>query len=190
MRFPKGSQHPNWKGGIHCDGRKAILKPDHPYATKQGYVLESRLVMEEHLGRYLLPYEKVHHINGNPTDNRIENLLVLTQNVHARNHNNSKAKYYLLDNPNWLKNEYLNKSKTSKQLAEIICCHKDTVVRYLSKFRIKKIPYSGTEIRFPQLRNKEWLINQRKTMTQHQIAQIVGCYRTSVYRALKRFNLS
>ena len=37
-------------------------------------IREHRIIMEKHLGRKLEPWEHVHHIDGNKTNNKIENL--------------------------------------------------------------------------------------------------------------------
>jgi uncharacterized protein (DUF1330 family) len=83
----------SWKGGrtIATEGYVLIYNPAHPHKQISKYVLEHRLVMEKHLGRYLTPKEIVHHINGIPDDNRPENLMLFKNSKeHTRFHLSNK----------------------------------------------------------------------------------------------------
>lgn len=70
------------QGRFNNKGYYYIKVPSHPYARKDKYVAEHRLVMEKSLGRYLKLEEIVHHINGIRNDNRIENLALVTRKTH------------------------------------------------------------------------------------------------------------
>jgi len=74
----RGENHHLWKGGrrIHERGYVMVYRPDHPRSYSNGYIMEHRIVMEQHLGRLLNDEEVVHHKNGNKEDNRIENLIL------------------------------------------------------------------------------------------------------------------
>lgn len=77
-----GNANSSWKGGrtIDKDGYILILSPQHSNANSHGYVREHRLVMEQQLGRPLLPNEVVHHKDENKQNNAPENLQIFDQN--------------------------------------------------------------------------------------------------------------
>lgn len=77
-----------------------IRQEDHPFADKDGFVEEHRVVMEELIGRPLTSKEVVHHINGRKSDNRPSNLwLFSSRREHMQYHNharqNTKKPHYV-----------------------------------------------------------------------------------------------
>lgn len=72
-----------WRGGAIADKHGYLLVhfPEHPQATKAGYVRQHRLIAERLLGRPLRPGEVVDHANRDTSDNRDENLRVFPSNA-------------------------------------------------------------------------------------------------------------
>ena len=62
-----------------------VLKPGIIKSSKLSDMLyEHRVIAEKVLQRTLTRDEEVHHINGIPGDNRLENLLVINQSIHKK----------------------------------------------------------------------------------------------------------
>ena len=85
--FKKGEPSLNNKGGYQSPvGYLWIWKPEHHRANKSGYVLNCILVVEDKTKRELLSSEVVHHKNEIKSDDRIENLQVMTREEHKSYH--------------------------------------------------------------------------------------------------------
>ena len=74
---------------IHPDGYVMTVCADKVHR------LQHTIVVEENIGRKLLKAEIVHHINEDKTDNRIENLSIMTLSDHTKLHR-VKAKTIIL----------------------------------------------------------------------------------------------
>lgn len=70
---------PNWKGG-NSKRKDGYIHNGHENREQH------RIIMERHIGRPLLRTEHVHHINLDKSDNRIENLEILSPSEHAKRH--------------------------------------------------------------------------------------------------------
>lgn len=69
---------------LYC-GRYYVI--DYSLNRRHFAIQRARIVMEKYLGRLLKPEEVVHHINGDITDDRIENLMLFPNtNEHIKEH--------------------------------------------------------------------------------------------------------
>lgn len=76
-RIKTGENHHGWKGGRTIHAGYVYMTTDDGRR-----VLEHRLKAEKALGRKMNPWEVVHHINGDRTDNRNCNLLICDKSYH------------------------------------------------------------------------------------------------------------
>lgn len=88
MGAPKGKA--SWNAGM---GKGWIDRRGYRWIRVNGRsVREHRHIVEQHLGRKLLPTEIVHHRNGDPADNRIDNLEVMNGGDHMRHHHKGEKR--------------------------------------------------------------------------------------------------
>lgn len=78
---------PNYGEGrrVRGDGYIDLWRPGHPLARSDGYVHEHRVVLHE-AGLTVPDGFEVHHIDEDRSNNRLENLAVLTAAAHHRVH--------------------------------------------------------------------------------------------------------
>jgi hypothetical protein len=86
VQWTRGANHPRFLGRVqHPAGYIRVWAPGHPVANADGYALEHRMVVYD-AGISIPHGHHVHHLNGNKTDNRLENLAVLPESDHHKQH--------------------------------------------------------------------------------------------------------
>lgn len=80
-----GEKSAKWNGGTRTtrSGYRQILYPEHPRADGDGYVMEHILVWEQATGVTVPLNCCIHHLNGNKSDNRIQNLCMMQHTAHT-----------------------------------------------------------------------------------------------------------
>lgn len=103
------------------DANKTLIKPKGSIQINDaGYIIirknntttrEHRLVMEKHLGRKLLPfpYEVIHHIDCDRTNNNISNLKIMTNSKHTSMH----RKENIANNSDTFQNKFFKKGHSN-----------------------------------------------------------------------------
>jgi len=92
FQYPRreGDNNPAWRGGkkIRQNGAGVLI-----LVGSRKYRDEHVLIAERVLGRKLKEGELVHHINGNPQDNRNANLLICSRSFHVWLHRKLDSMY-------------------------------------------------------------------------------------------------
>lgn len=80
-----GTLAANFKKGSREERKYiGVLAPWRPGKNRYAYL--HRVIAEARAGRFLADYEVVHHVDGNPENNHWENLQIMTQSEHAKEH--------------------------------------------------------------------------------------------------------
>lgn len=90
-----GENHPRWKGGRIIDTRGYVrvrVGASHPLGDEYGYCYEHTVVWVSAGNPEPGPDEGLHHKNEQKSDNRIENLKMVSQSRHGSHHAGIKAR--------------------------------------------------------------------------------------------------
>lgn len=101
------------------------------------YQLHHRWVMEQYLNRRLSRNEHIHHINGNGLDNRVENLILISNSEHGKLHRKLKPLNPKKQIP-LKKFKKLLKNMNGMEIAKFLGIGKSSVYRRMEEYGITR----------------------------------------------------
>ena len=78
-------------------GYKMVYLPESKMAGKNGWVFLHRIVVAKSIGRDLTPEEVVHHIDGDPSNNALSNLMLFPNNAEHRRYHGQQRRNQMID---------------------------------------------------------------------------------------------
>lgn len=153
---------------VHRQGYILVKHEDHPSCDAKGYVMKHRLVMENHLGRYLRGIEVVHHKDGDPGNNAIENLELFDSHVaHMRSHKKDSPAHRIAKDPRLVKMAQ-DPNLSQRQAAEMFGVHPHTLQNAL---KISKLEWKSVARKDIDERSAREALQGKSTL---EAAQILG----------------
>ncbi len=172
----------------YVNGYRLVYKPKHRSAMRtanwKGYVYEHVVIAERMLKRKLSKHEVVHHLDGDKTNNRVANLLVLLRSQHAKLHA-------------WLANGALtsesskmnrmNSVKTKKRKPSFCSICDTTLQSKQRQFCSKQCCDVGSQLQ--RRPSKTVLANDVKNMSMLAVGRKYGVSDNAVRKWLRKYRL-
>ena len=119
-------------------GYVMLYIPEHHRAEKRGRVMEHIVVWEKYHNKTIPDGCVIHHINGIKDDNRIENLMMMTNEEHTKFHhtNSKRSEQTKLKLSNWAK-ERLKNDKNHPRYKDIPI--KELYILVQNGYSVKKV---------------------------------------------------
>lgn len=162
-----------------------VYAPDHPRATKKGWVQEHRIIAEELLGRILKPEEVVHHIDKDTLNNNVDNLMIFAA---ARDHN-----AFHMGAPAWSADGLVWQSSTATKIKKCEYCNK---LFYPHNTKLSDCKFCSTEcVNKARIKHNEDRVSKIQELLYEnngnfsRVAEILGTSANGIKKLLKTRNL-
>ena len=121
--------------------RPKEIKNTYKYIRLNKYktIRNCRMIMEKYIGRKLLNNECIHHINGDKSDDRIENLIIMDKKDHVKLHHLGISKGKMAeDHKQKISKVLKGKPKTDEHIQKVANANKGKKVSLETRIKISE----------------------------------------------------